>query len=225
MRAPSLEGEDVLAGVNIDSTRSSSFGEVSASARGAPSRAEQGVRAQPEHVAAVAGAVAVVGGTGERFGEAGAAAPPLDGIALGPGALMLRRKPAETERRGRDSSPRRRKTPRNGFRVRRTREAATPSAGEGPVAGASQAELIDCLGPAQLPQGDPGMPNLRHVANAIALELHHVHVVGLRALAGRRHWAAVPGVGAGEDGVGDDMVPLRVDRERLQLVTTVGEDR
>src|SRR5215212_1666763 len=41
---------------------------------------EQGVQAEPEEVAAVAGAVAVVGGVGERVGEAGLPAA-LDGFA------------------------------------------------------------------------------------------------------------------------------------------------
>src|SRR4051812_12670979 len=69
------------------------------------------------------------------------------------------------------------------------------------------------------------MPNLCQVANTVALEVHDVDVVRLRALPGRRDGTAVAGVGAGEHGVRDDVVPLLVGRERLQLVAAVGQDR
>ena len=46
------------------------------------------------------------------------------------------------------------------------------------------------------------MPNLRHMADLVAGELHHVDVVGPRALAGGSAWTAGAGMGAREDTVG-----------------------
>ena len=53
---------------------SSTFGEVSASARGVPSKANRACSRKPQKKRRMAGAVAVVGGVGERVGEARAAA-------------------------------------------------------------------------------------------------------------------------------------------------------
>src|SRR5262249_24096078 len=85
---------------------------------------------------------------------------------------------------------------------------------------------IECRGslrPAELLQGQTGMPDLRHVPNPVSLEFHHVHVVGLQALAGRGTRTAWPLVGREEDAVRADVLTLLVRGERFELVASVRE--
>ena len=49
-------------------------------------------------------------------------------------------------------------------------------------------------------EGDHVIPNLRHVANAVSVELHHIDVVRRNAFAGRRHGTTLSGVRAAEYG-------------------------
>jgi hypothetical protein len=46
------------------------------------------------------------------------------------------------------------------------------------------------LDPAELLHGYSGMPCFRHVADLVPLEFHHVHMIGLHALARAGTWAS-----------------------------------
>ena len=64
------------------------------------------------------------------------------------------------------------------------------------------------------------MPNLGHVTNLVAGELHHVDVVRPRALAS--WWdRARACMGAGKDAIGRDVVALGVGGEGFDLVAAV----
>src|SRR6516162_5402321 len=77
------------------------------------------------------------------------------------------------------------------------------------------------LCPPKLPQGDPVVPDLGHVADLVAVKVHDVDVVGLSALAGRRYRPALPGVCSAEDAERRHVVPRLVDGERTQLGVAV----
>src|SRR5215472_3540043 len=79
-------------------------------------------------------------------------------------------------------------------------------------------------GPAEFPHGPASVPDLGHMADLAVLELHHVDVVGAGALAGGGHRAALASVGAGEHGVGADVVALMVGGEGLDRVGRVRDD-
>ena len=61
------------------------------------------------------------------------------------------------------------------------------------------------------------------MADLVAVEVHHVDVVGARALSGRGHRAALAGVRPVEDGIRGNALAFGVDSERLQLVAAVGK--
>src|SRR5688572_26614695 len=75
--------------------------------------------------------------------------------------------------------------------------------------------------PAELLQRDARIPDLREMANAPVLEVHHVDIVGMCALAGGRAGTAVPGMRPGEDRVCGDVLALLVDSEGLEVVAGV----
>src|SRR6266516_508139 len=79
-------------------------------------------------------------------------------------------------------------------------------------------------GPAEFLQGPAGVPDFGHVADLAVRELHHVDVVAAGALAGGGHRAALAGVGAGEHGVGADVVALMVGGEGLDRVAPVRDE-
>src|SRR5215469_3967991 len=79
-------------------------------------------------------------------------------------------------------------------------------------------------GPAEIPQGPAGVPDLGHVTDLAVLKLHHVDVVGAGALAGGRYLAALAAVGAREHGAGADVVALRVGGEGRDLIAPIRED-
>src|ERR1700735_2107319 len=79
--------------------------------------------------------------------------------------------------------------------------------------------------PPELLHGPSRMPDLRHMLDLLAVELHHVHIVRLHALAGRWAGAAWSGMSAGEDAVGTDVLPFVIGGERLHLVSSVGNRR
>src|SRR5262252_173994 len=76
-------------------------------------------------------------------------------------------------------------------------------------------------GPAELLHCQAGVPNLLHVLDLVAFELHHVDVVGFCLFARRRAGAALAGVGRIEDAVRRDALARLVDTPRLQLVAAI----
>src|SRR4051812_2330582 len=73
------------------------------------------------------------------------------------------------------------------------------------------------LCPAELLHRLSVVPDLRHVADLVAVEGHVVHVVGIYALACRGDGAALAGVSAVEHSVSDDFAACFVDGEGLHL--------
>src|SRR5467141_825380 len=85
--------------------------------------------------------------------------------------------------------------------------------------------LVCDLHPPELLHGQARMPDLRHVPDLVAVEVHHVHVVRFRALSGRGAGAAVAGMRPGEDAVRTDALAPLVGGKRLQVVSSVGNER
>src|SRR4030095_11992918 len=73
------------------------------------------------------------------------------------------------------------------------------------------------LNPAELLHRQSGVPDFRHVPDPLAVEVHHIHIVGLHPLARWWAWATLAGMSAGEDAVGTNARPLIVSSKRLQL--------
>ena len=96
-----------------------------------------------------------------------------------------------------------------------------PAADE--VADAGEQALVSR--PAQLLHADAVIPDLRHVANAIPVELHHVDVVRFDSLSSRRNGAALTGVRAAKHAVGRHVVAVRIDGKGAQLIAAVGNGR
>lgn len=78
--------------------------------------------------------------------------------------------------------------------------------------------------PPELPEAEAVVPDLGHVADLVALELHDVDVVGLDGFAGGGDGAAVVGVGGAEDAEAGDVSAFLVDGEGLDLVAGVGRE-
>src|SRR3954468_17181943 len=78
------------------------------------------------------------------------------------------------------------------------------------------------LRPAQLPQRDAVIPDLGHVADLVVTEVHHVDVVGLGAVAGRRYRSTLACVCPAEDAERCHVVARLVDGERPHLGGAVG---
>src|SRR5690349_21377195 len=68
-------------------------------------------------------------------------------------------------------------------------------------------------------------PDLRQVSDLVALEGHHVHVVGTDALPCRRAGAAFPGMRPKEDCIGANVFAFSVDAPRLEVVARVRHER
>src|SRR5277367_6611965 len=79
--------------------------------------------------------------------------------------------------------------------------------------------------PPELFHGPSCMPDLRHVPDLLAVELHHVYIVRLEALAGRWAGTTRSGMSAGEDSVSTDVLPFVIGGERLHLVSPVENGR
>src|SRR5216683_650202 len=77
--------------------------------------------------------------------------------------------------------------------------------------------------PTQFLQSPAGIPDLGHVPDLVAVELHRIDVVRFGALAGRRR-ATLSGMRAGEYRKGRDVVSFGIHGERLQVVAAVGHD-
>src|SRR5262245_45226793 len=84
---------------------------------------------------------------------------------------------------------------------------------------------VNSLCPSNLFETVCVIPNLGHVADAIAVEGHHVDVIRLDLLPGGRHGAAGAGVRAPEDAVRGDVAAPFVDGERPDLVIAVRHRR
>src|SRR5262245_23623348 len=74
------------------------------------------------------------------------------------------------------------------------------------------------LHPPELFERESVVPDLRHVPDLVAIELHDVDVVRSRALSRWWHRPALAGMGAGKDAVCADAPPRFVGRERLHLI-------
>src|SRR5690606_104175 len=81
------------------------------------------------------------------------------------------------------------------------------------------------LGPPQLLQAGPIVPDLGHVPDPAALELHDVDVLSRHAPARRRHWAAIPGVRALEHAERGHVVAPLIHRETPHLIAPVRHGR
>src|ERR1700758_2548614 len=78
---------------------------------------------------------------------------------------------------------------------------------------APRRKLIIKSGPAELAHRHAVVPDLRHVEDLVAVEVHHVHVVGFGGFARRRYRAAVAGVRPVENPEHGHVVARLVDGE------------
>src|SRR4029450_5604926 len=78
--------------------------------------------------------------------------------------------------------------------------------------------------PSQRFHRQPRVPDLCHMADLVAVKIHHVHIVRLHAFAGWWARAALAGVGAGEDAVGTNTLALVVGGKRPQLVSSIRDE-
>src|SRR5215471_19750958 len=101
----------------------------------------------------------------------------------------------------------------------RSLKRAYPGVGQAPCSSAPQQEAW--LHPAELLHRQPGVPDLGHVADLWAVELHHVHVIRLDGLSRRRAGTALAGMRRVEHSVRRHIAALFVRRKRLDLVPTV----
>src|SRR5882672_9478833 len=69
------------------------------------------------------------------------------------------------------------------------------------------------------------MPNLRHVADLIAGELHHIDVIRGRLFAGRLARTTGTGMSTRKDTVGSDVVALGISGKGLHLIAAVRHNR
>src|SRR4029078_4559621 len=83
-------------------------------------------------------------------------------------------------------------------------------------------DALPALRPPQLLQRPRVWPDFRHVSNLIAVELHHIHVVGfVDGLSGWGTGSVGTGMRASEDAIGAHIVALVINGERLNFVLTV----
>src|SRR5262249_19202389 len=73
------------------------------------------------------------------------------------------------------------------------------------------------LRPAEFLHGQTGVPDFGHVADLVAVEVHHIDIVGLGALARRRARTALAAMRRMEDTIGGDVFSLLVGGERFDL--------
>src|SRR5262249_55985569 len=69
-----------------------------------------------------------------------------------------------------------------------------------------------------------GIPDLRHLCDLVAFELHDVDVIRTDAASCRGNRTALARMSAMEDAVSGDVVAGTIRREGLQLVMSVGQD-
>ena len=69
------------------------------------------------------------------------------------------------------------------------------------------------------------MPDLRHVADLVASELHYVDIVRRRLLAGRLTRTTGTGVSTRKDSIGSDVVSFGIGGEGFHLVAAVRHNR
>lgn len=77
------------------------------------------------------------------------------------------------------------------------------------------------LHPSKLFQGNAVIPDLGHVANPIAVELHHIHVVGFHLFARRRDRTTVSCMSTAEHSERGYVVPLLIHSKRSKIVAPV----
>src|SRR5437762_8632227 len=77
------------------------------------------------------------------------------------------------------------------------------------------------LCPSKFTHRPTGVPDLRHVADLVAVEFHHIDVIG--ACAFSRRWArtALASMGGRKHAMGAYAVALGIGREGFNLITTV----
>src|SRR5437867_1488686 len=75
--------------------------------------------------------------------------------------------------------------------------------------------------PAELFHGQSSMPDLRHVPNLLTLEIHHIHIVCLHALASWWAGATLASMSARKDAIRTDALPLIISAEGLQFISSV----
>src|SRR5215471_14775277 len=78
--------------------------------------------------------------------------------------------------------------------------------------------------PAEVLQCQAGIPDLRHVRDLVAFELHDVDVIRTHAASRRGNRTALARMGAMEYTVSGDVVAGTIRRERLQLIMSVEQD-
>ena len=69
------------------------------------------------------------------------------------------------------------------------------------------------------------MSDLRHMADLVAFELHHIHVVRFYLLPDRRHRSTFRRVRTPEHRIRRHVVTLLVHREGLKLISSIGHRR
>jgi len=69
------------------------------------------------------------------------------------------------------------------------------------------------------------MPYLRHVADLVASELHHIDVVGNRLFTGRLARPTRTGMSPCKDGIGGDVGSLGIGGKGFHLVAAVRHNR
>src|SRR4030095_181400 len=77
------------------------------------------------------------------------------------------------------------------------------------------------LHPSKLLEADTVVPDLRHVTNLVAVELHHIHVVRLDALSGGWHWPTVTRMASPEHSVSGNVLSFVIDSERSNFIPPV----
>src|SRR5437763_13270596 len=77
------------------------------------------------------------------------------------------------------------------------------------------------LCPSEFAHLPTGVPDLRHVADLVAVEFHHIDVIGAGALSGRRTGTALASMGGRKHPICAYAVALGISRERFYLVATI----
>src|SRR5205814_3360770 len=77
------------------------------------------------------------------------------------------------------------------------------------------------LCPSEFAHRPTGVPDLRHVADLVAVEFHHIDVIGAGALSSRRTGTALAGMGGRKHAIGAYAVALGIGREGFNLIATV----
>src|SRR6266550_3230319 len=103
--------------------------------------------------------------------------------------------------------------------VRQRRETDQPDAF--PQSKISPRLRAALLCPSKFAHRPTGVPDLRHVADLVAVEFHHIDVIGAGALSSRRTGTALAGMGGRKHAIGAYAVALGIGREGFNLIATV----